>query len=426
MPALVLRRMKASLSSGTGVWSVADQGVVSLGNFLLGFSLARLLPPEQYGIFAVLFSLMILLNLMHAALVVYPLSLDGAARMKRGIGTLAGAYMTNTLLCVTLASGLTSALCLHLRRSDLLLPVFAALVMWQIQETVRRALLAQMRFRAALPADVISYLGQSGCVWALWRTQHLTVASVYWTVAVTSALAWAIQAIQLGLKLPSRPELQAAVCGAWSLGLWAMLTNAVSSLCSVPYFVWMIGILGHPTEAGALQAVSNLLGVTHPILFGLSNLLIPVVAREHSLHGLTTAFRAALRCGGQFALLLCPYLFLTAIAPHRLLALLYGHKSPYLAFAALVPWLAVAYVFNFSGQLLGGYLRAVQKIKTDFAASVACACVSLGVYVSLQSIYPLTAAIVAMLTGSSIRAFLLYLACRRMLRVARSVEVSPI
>jgi Na+-driven multidrug efflux pump len=91
-----------------------------------------------------------------------------------------------------------------------------------------------------------------------------------------------------------------------------------------------------------------------------------------------------------------------------------------------VPWLALAYVFNFSGQLLGGYLRAVQKIKTDFAASAACACVSLGVYVALQTKYPLTAAIVAMLTGSSIRAFLLYLACRRMLRVDRSVEVLPI
>jgi hypothetical protein len=405
---------------------VADQGVVSLGNFLLGFSLARLLPPEQYGIFAVLFSLMILLNLMHAALVVYPLSLDGATRKRRDIGTLAGAYLTSTLLCAALASGLTSVMCLHLRRPDLLLPVSAALFLWQIQETVRRALLAQMRFRAALPADVISYLGQSGCVLALWHTHHLTVASVYWTVAVTSALAWAIQATQLGLKLPTRPALRAAICGAWSLGLWAMLTNAVSSLFSVPYFVWMIGTLGHPMEAGALQAVSNLLGVTHPILFGFSNLLVPVVAREHSLHGLPTGFRAALRCGGQFALLLCPYLFLAAIAPHRLLTVLYGHKSPYLAFAAIVPWLALAYVFNFSGQLLGGYLRAVQRIRTDFAASVACACVSIGVYVALQSKYPLTAAIVAMLTGSSIRAFLLYFACRRMLRVHRNVEVLPI
>jgi hypothetical protein len=283
-----------------------------------------------------------------------------------------------------------------------------------------------MRFRAALPADAISYLGQSGCVWALWRTQHLTVASVYWIVAATSALAWAIQAMQLGLKLPTRHVLNAAICGAWSPGLWAMLTNAVSSVFSVPYFVWMIGILGHPTEAGGLQAVSNLLGVTHPILFGFSNLLIPVVAREHRLRGLPAAFRAALRCGGQFALLLCPYLFLTAIAPHRLLTFLYGHKSPYLALAAVVPWLAVAYVFNFTGQLLGGYLRAVQKIKTDFAASLTCACVSLGVYAALQSKYPLIAAIVAMLTGSSIRAFLLYLACRRILRAHRSVEALPI
>jgi len=58
---------------GRGFWSLCDQGVVSSGNFLSNVFLARAISSHDYGTFAILFGVLLLLNNIHAALVTYQL-----------------------------------------------------------------------------------------------------------------------------------------------------------------------------------------------------------------------------------------------------------------------------------------------------------------------------------------------------------------
>src|SRR5688500_3853434 len=60
-------------------WSVIDQGVVSLGTFLVNIILARQLSPHEYGLFALLFSVFFILQTVNGSLVLYPLSVRGGA-----------------------------------------------------------------------------------------------------------------------------------------------------------------------------------------------------------------------------------------------------------------------------------------------------------------------------------------------------------
>ena len=60
-----------SIQSRAGLWSLADQGAVSLGNFLTNILLARALAPAEYGIFALVFGLLLALSSIHAAVVIY-------------------------------------------------------------------------------------------------------------------------------------------------------------------------------------------------------------------------------------------------------------------------------------------------------------------------------------------------------------------
>src|ERR1700733_1293690 len=48
-------------------WTLADQAVVSVGNFLTSNMLARHLPQEQYGAFGTLFETLLFLNGLQAA-----------------------------------------------------------------------------------------------------------------------------------------------------------------------------------------------------------------------------------------------------------------------------------------------------------------------------------------------------------------------
>src|SRR5437588_80841 len=75
---LILSANGSAMSFRNNTLAIADQAVISLGNFATAVLLARILAPDDYGIFAMLFGVMLLLNSAHAGLVIYPLSLEAA------------------------------------------------------------------------------------------------------------------------------------------------------------------------------------------------------------------------------------------------------------------------------------------------------------------------------------------------------------
>ena len=55
-----------------GSLAVADQALISGSNFLIGILLARWLPPEQYGAYALAFSAFLLVSLSYQSLLLEP------------------------------------------------------------------------------------------------------------------------------------------------------------------------------------------------------------------------------------------------------------------------------------------------------------------------------------------------------------------
>jgi hypothetical protein len=53
-----------------GLWAIGDQAIVSLGNFVTTIILGRSLLPAVYGVWTVLFGLILFLNVVHFALIV--------------------------------------------------------------------------------------------------------------------------------------------------------------------------------------------------------------------------------------------------------------------------------------------------------------------------------------------------------------------
>ena len=77
--------MLARLHVSRASWTLANQGVVSLGTFLVNVQLARQLPTEDYGAFALLLGAFLALQLFNSSLLLYPMSIrlpvmQGASR----------------------------------------------------------------------------------------------------------------------------------------------------------------------------------------------------------------------------------------------------------------------------------------------------------------------------------------------------------
>ncbi len=240
--------------------------------------------------------------------------------------------------------------------------VIAAMVFWQIQETMRRTLMARLDHHRAIFGDAVSYIGQAlavGCVFALGT---LSVEHAFGIIACTSAAAAAIQAAQLGLFMPGSrgtSPLQLVRQG-WSLGRWVLYSNLIS-LLTVYATPWILRYRFGAAEVAAYVALSNLLGVTNPILAGMSNLIVPAVAKAKTERGLRAARRAAASYGLQGAALLLPYYFLLVAIPSVILRLFYGKASPYISLTTPLRMFVAIYAMFYVTQMLAGLFNGLGR-----------------------------------------------------------------
>ena len=78
--ALPLNRQSLLRWSSKGFWAVSDQGLFAVSNLLVNVILARSLPRAEYGAFATAYTVLLLVNVVHSALISEPMLVFGADR----------------------------------------------------------------------------------------------------------------------------------------------------------------------------------------------------------------------------------------------------------------------------------------------------------------------------------------------------------
>jgi O-antigen/teichoic acid export membrane protein len=364
-----------------GFWAIADQGVVSLGNFLTTIILARSISPADYGVWSVLFGSILFLNVLPASLITYPLSVRLASRDDGTEGQLILAALAMTGVLALPQTLVLFAIAAWIGGSGLALWASLGLLLWQLQETTRRILMARLAFRAALLTDAISYLGQAGLFWLFARSGRLSPEIGFALLGLTCGLAGIAQLLLIRklLRVSITQSVNVRVCTRtfWATGRWILGTNLLTnfSIQSVP---WALFLLRGPAEAASFQAISNLLGVSHPIVLSLGNIVVPAAARARVQDGLRAARRVALRHVTQGGLLLLPYVAALLIFPRQLLGLFYSSSSPYLLLDSPLRLFTVIYVLNYFSMTLRFLLNALEeKNRVQFVVEL-CGSLSLG------------------------------------------------
>ena len=354
-----------------GFWALADQGVASLGSFgiffILGREFARRDAMGQFGKFGMLFELMWFLNSVQAALVIYPLSVKGATADRPTLARMAGTCVILTLLTAPVIGG--AALGTATIISTLSVGFWAALaaVTWQVQETTRRALMAELRFRDAIWGDAIRYLGHVAAVFALSRTNHFSLEGVFMLMTAASALGAVVQVIQLKLLIPGIDEIKRFAREAWLLGRWVLAGNAsglsTNFLYSTNFYYWW-----GPEVVGIAFAMNNLLRFTNPVLFAVSSLITPHAARARVTSGLRASKRELLKFGALGLVMLAPYFGVLLLFPKLCIRIATNpeYQKYWLILVISVLTQAMIYV----GQVMGVYLNAIERNRRAFIGQI--------------------------------------------------------
>ncbi len=341
-------------------WAVADQGVVSLGTFLTNIVLARSLSQSAYGLYSVVLAILVALNVLHGSLIAYPLSTsalphNGTAHRKRTVGAVWLTFaLMSPLILVAPMIGAARGLAVLVNMT-----VIVSLV-WQVQETFRRSLMTELRHKEAIWGDAVSYLGQAVLVALLVKTRWAGLSGVLAVMALTSAAGALLQAIQSGVAVVSPSCVLRQGLSSWDTGRWILGAN-VAALLSSQTFIWALAVGQGTAAAGSWQAVLNTVGVCHPLLLSVGNLVVPSVSSRFRMAGLLPAWQRAYRIVLPVGIAIAAYLVVLAVQPGYILSLFYGPHSAYAGLGGPVRVAAISYLFVFSVQVFGGFLSAVQE-----------------------------------------------------------------
>jgi O-antigen/teichoic acid export membrane protein len=351
--------MGAKLLIERASWTLVDQGVVSGGNFVFNILLARTLSEADYGQFVLFLGAIFALRAFDYSLISYPLSVRLCVASD---GERAGLLGNTILLAVALnivsvvAMGLGATL---LKAHDLWLPACLCFLCWQAQETSRRCLLADFRYRAAVPGDGTSYVGQALLIALLAWFGKVTLASTLYAMSATFAIGAVVHLSKVRLALPDFSQTRQLAREYFSVGKWSLVTYQLQTLRG-QLFPWMLAGTAGTAATASFQAASNIAGTMTPIIIGIGNAIPQVAAQVHRTGGVIGAMRAAY---GYALFGLAPVLVICAAAvlmPEFLLRTVYGPSSPYLGAAVALQLLAVAGVLEFITDVATKILLGVQ------------------------------------------------------------------
>lgn len=354
---------------GKSFWALADQAASSAGNFLTNIMLARTLARESFGTFGLILEGIFFLNAIQSAFVTYPLSVRGASGTKASLSKYTTISLILTLVLaapvvlVTMVAGVAS------HNAVLALSAAIALVAWQLQETLRRALHSHMRHKEAAFGDAISYLGQAVCIAALIPLHLLNIERVFAILALTSALAAMVQIMQVGLVRVAVEEVVQHSKEFLSYGKFLAANNLTVIITTLGYS-WVITWTHGTAAVAELYAILTMLKPVSPLVNGITSLIVPTAARVNETEGPSAAGRAAAKFAWLGAAMLLPYLAIMTVAPMWAMGLVLGSRSTYLGDANVLRMYVAQAILSYGVSTIAAYFNAIHHSRLALYAQL--------------------------------------------------------
>lgn len=278
-------------------WAVIDQGILSGFNFISGIIYARILGLEGYGVFALLYAVLLYANTVQASIVFSPMmtlapQMDTNAR-ERFLGGLLG-------IQVALSSGLAIVLFLGILglsllsgwvHPDVALPFGVAIWCFQLQDWVRRYYFTTQQSRRVLISDLISFSILFSTLFVLARRGPVGVAEIFWLISLSTGVAFLFSAVLERLAI-RRDAMRETFSQIWESGRDLFLASQLQWGGSQGVLMLAAALLG-PQAIGGIRAVLNLLGPFN-IIMGLMENLVPVRAARAFASGGTLGLKSFL------------------------------------------------------------------------------------------------------------------------------------
>ena len=381
-PAKLLRPMKEVSTSLTWnrAWqiglSVADQGFTLGGMFLLNVTLARTQTKEEYGVFALSYSILTFLSGLHNAAILEAYTIHGSGRYHEQFQEYARLLRrANRGLCVGVTLTLTAAWgALHGAKPQLASPTMLAMALTcgilLMAAFVRRTFYIRRRPDLAARFSAIFFFACTALLLIFLHARPLNGFHAF----VIAASAWCIAGLALrgqwdaGTPDKSVEDIEPQYWAEhWKYSRWVFVTALVFQLTGQAYY-WLAAAFLSLKDVGELRAMYNLVTPVDQIFAAMILLVLPMMSRRFAsrrMAGLIALWRTY--CLFTF-LVTSGYAVFMNLFGKQMLHLLYGGKfddlTSFLGILVLLP------VVMGVGNTVNAALKASEKPQAVFAAYV--------------------------------------------------------
>lgn len=292
----LLRNIFRALT-GKAPLTLADQGVVSAANFLSSFIMGRVCAKDEFGLYMLGFSLVILCvntqnSLISAAYTVYNPRLSGEAHRRYTGSTLMHQWLLAllvTLILLASAAALTAGKHLTGRGTEglpgILCAVAAVVFFIMLKEYVRQVCFARLWSWTVLMTDSFVSVGQIGLfaafAWLGWLTPAWGFGAMGAACALV-ALTWL--AAKRRSFAPHAEDVWPDFKRNWSFTKWIFAYN-VAFVASNQVYPWLLLAFHGPEANGVFGACALVVFFGNPLIIGLANFLGPKTAHAYSQGG---------------------------------------------------------------------------------------------------------------------------------------------
>ena len=350
-----------------GATAFADQGLFAASGFLVNILLARWLPPEQYGGYALAFSIYLFASSFHNALLLEPMSVFGPASYRNALPEYLGRLL-RLHFAITVPLGLLvgfgGMVFEFFSKSRVLSPAFWGVSMgmpWMLFFWLwRRAAYLELRPDVAVCGAAANTFT---CV-----TLMFLFHARGWLSPFTAFVLQAIAGIVAGALLICfiRPRLKLSWAGEpmctllkqhWHYGRWVVVTAFVFWLAGDAYYL-IIGSAASITDIAAFRAVQNFIRPVSQFIASINLLLVPWASARFAERASSTFQRGIRQISMIFAAGAIMYLACLVLFGRWLTDALYGGK--YTQFTYLIPFMALPILFSAMAEGPSVALKAMQ------------------------------------------------------------------
>ncbi|HEX5473747.1 MAG TPA: glycosyltransferase [Vicinamibacterales bacterium] len=314
-----------------GVVALADQGVISVTNFVTALLIGRLAGKSELGLYAVCWTLILLSTELSTALIATPYTVfspqmsAGERRVYRGSMLVQqGAVSIGLGLLVLLGA----AVCAHAHASGSLVAVVvvtaSVLPFIGIREFARRMHFADLQVGSALWLDAGASGAQLAMIALLCASHHLSAIAVYGVMGAASGTVSCIWLVRMRSSIHvTYPALGIAIRRNWQFARWVLASAAIWA-CAMYLYPWVLTAFHGAAATGVWAACAAIVAVGNPVLIGLGNYVGPSIANTYAHRGSRALRRHVYRASLGFGGLLLPLAIALAIVGGRVVGVLYG------------------------------------------------------------------------------------------------------